>query len=91
VFDRPPSTLVLRLAHDGLADTLELVEAPPPPGEVARRSVPRYACGGCELVLFAGAPLAHIVPRGTRPRGVRCPGCGAVNLIQVSGRRQPPA
>jgi hypothetical protein len=93
VMDRPASaaaTLVLRLAHAGLAGTLELVDAPPPPGDGARTAAPRYACGACGLVLFAGAPLAHILPRGPRPHGVRCPGCGAINLTQVNGRLPPP-
>jgi len=94
VYDRPASTLVLRLAHDGQLRTLDLVEAPPPPPpprDAATLVTPRYACGGCGVVLFAGAPLAHVVPRGPRPAGVRCPSCGAVNLTQVNGRRRPPA
>ena len=91
--DRPASaaaTLVLRLAHTGLAATLELVEPPQPPGAGARAAAPRYACGACGLVLFAGAPLAHILPRGPRPQGVRCPGCEAINMVQVNGRLPPP-
>jgi len=83
------ATLVLRLAHTGLAGTLELVDAPPPPAD-PRAAAPRYACGACGLVLFAGAPLAHILPRGPRPHGVRCPGCEAINLTQVNGRMPPP-
>ncbi|MEA2292956.1 MAG: hypothetical protein QOE86_595 [Solirubrobacteraceae bacterium] len=90
--ERPPAstgTLVLRLAPERLADGLELVEAPLPPGEAALRIPPRYACGSCNLVLFAGAPLAHLLPRGRRPSGVRCPRCAAVNLTQVNGRLSP--
>jgi hypothetical protein len=81
--------LVLRLAHAGLPG-LELVDAPPPPGDGARAAAPRYACGACGLVLFAGAPLAHVLPRGPRPQGIRCPGCEAINLAQVNGRLPPP-
>jgi hypothetical protein len=74
--------LLLRAVRAGDSQPLAILTPSPPKRPDA---LPRYGCSGCGELLLAGVSLAEVKERtGRAELAVRCPGCDALNLAEVS-------